>query len=477
MSSLIYNGTGVIPAPLVTLSRALSTDVNSNKFASTYNISLNGTIVATSGNGGMSYVVGQIKLIKDIFSQQGGILELISPDNASVFLKFVCNVTSIDVQESTWYDLAKYTVALTSNAEIGEDVYDANVIQATEDWDITEEINGTYSILHSLSAVGATTSGTIATYNAKNWCAANKVTLNNGSLTYLGSAYNIASGTISNPLMATSGYWNYGAVEKIGASDGSWQLQETLIWTSGASRSREEYTVAVNVENESANDGGTIQVQGTIFGFSDYNKNGPAKLENAKYDFENTIKNNLYTRASFYAPSGMNVSPVGTASSRTYDPINGTLAYSTTYPAMYGSIIPNAFNETIEVSDVGQNDVIAEISIPGRILGPIVQNIGTKTLANRTVSYSAQFPGSGTAGTQPISLSNIKDRYLLKPPQSLVNPLFSALAPVGAYYYVTQNTDSWNPKTFVYSKSMSWIIVSTGADYVGNIGSGVNNAQ
>ncbi len=160
---------------------------------------------------------------------------------------------------------------------------------------------------------------------------------------------------------------------------------------------------------------------------------------------------NIYTRLLVYVPSGFTLNPVPNNRQVSYERSGGVLRYSYSYNANNGTLIPDAIEESINVSDTAQNDVFAQIQVPGRVAGPVVQGMGTVTLPTRTITINIVL----TPEDSVLSVASLAALYGSKPN---VNDIILALKPDGITY-VTNNTEDWNPIRRQYSRVVSWTIV------------------
>lgn len=135
-----------------------------------------------------------------------------------------------------------------------------------------------------------------------------------------------------------------------------------------------------------------------------------SKYENAASGWLYDIKPYLYRRACLvmnskdrtvpYIPATVNPQPppnnpmystlgllniVPVSTSEGHDPRKGTITYSYEFNNKF-TIISGVISENITMSDTGPTDVIGEAFVLGRALGPILQNLGTKTSSTKEVS-------------------------------------------------------------------------------------------
>ena len=480
-----FAGQELKPAPLVTIEKTYVKDEGGHKINTNYNFSLKGTIVNIAGGGlidspGVSSITmdgilaGQ-KLIRDTFSSEGGRLEIESPNGGGPnTLDAFCIVNSVSFGEGTWVNRCEYTVSLTTNSILSENDINTNLQSIGENWSITENEDTTYSVSHSLNAVGAliyNVSGLVPTQiDAKNWCRDRSYTLSSGVMTVHGGsgvssfAFN---NLINNSAFTGNNFWNMSHTEGVGQINRSWQLTEAFLYNPSGSV-REEFSATVNYDDNNLRRL-NITANGSIYGYSTTARDWPTKLNNAKTYYLANIEPNTYLRASSYKPSGFSVNPMPKTKQVSYEEIPGVVRYSLTYTAYSGSLIANAAEENVSVVDTAPTDIFAQIPIPGRAQGPVVQNMFTKTLPERTVSITATLQADNTN----LSTSNIRSMWLAKPN---TDAIVNALIPLNGYYYIKQNTEEFNPIRRNYSRTVSWTIQPENFTIIGEPNSVSNQA-
>jgi hypothetical protein len=200
-----------------------------------------------------------------------------------------------------------------------------------------------------------------------------------------------------------------------------------------------------------------VAVNGDVTGFSDRASSLAVRLNNAKTKFTTNVEPNLYTRLLTYTPAGYTLRTDPSSKQITYDQTNGVVRYAYTYSAFLGGgLIDGSVEEDVSVNDIGKTDVFAQIPIPGRSRGPIVQPMRTYTLPERTVTINARMSHDGT----PLTIGSLTSAYLDKPD---TNSIINALKPSAGYYYIKQDAEDWNPIRKQYSRVISWILQPEGS--------------
>jgi len=85
-----------------------------------------------------------------------------------------------------------------------------------------------------------------------------------------------------------------------------------------------------------------------------------------------------------YSKHGLlNIIPISTSES--HNTRKGIISYSYDFNNKF-TIISGVISESINIEDSGPTDVIGEAFVLGRALGPVLQNLGTKTSAKKSVT-------------------------------------------------------------------------------------------
>lgn len=464
-----YGNLSLEPAPFVELRKSNIVDAQGNIISPDYVITLKGTIVAVGSQSGMDNVRSAQDSILDAFATNGHLLTISAPDGGT---DLTCCPTVEDVSfaEGTWYNRCDYTITLRAN-DLGDDGPTTDLRSFSESWQISEQSNGVYAISHSLNAVGlnyfvASGVQSDALGAARTYVSSRLVNISDSGGYSTSSPFNMPSGALSDNNGDVNNYWNYSLVENIGNTENSWQATESFIYYPSGTSYREEWTLSIQEEESAIQNKLIATVQGTIFGFAEQDNNGELKYTNALAGWA-TVENILYTRVLAAIDGGYTLDPTPTSKTVTHDEINGTVGYSINYRAIDGVLVANALEEELEVTDIAPNDVFAEIQVPGRTNGPVVQYMGTKTLPQRSVSYSGIF------SNDQVTATSVSNMYLSKP---VASGIFEALAPSSVDYYISSHQETWNPIRRSYNRSITWVIVPEGTGYNGELSnSGLNN--
>jgi hypothetical protein len=183
------------------------------------------------------------------------------------------------------------------------------------------------------------------------------------------------------------------------------------------------------------------------------------------YDRDKVLENPTYSQDNL-----LNIIPWSTSES--HDPRKGIITYGYEFNNKF-TIISGAISENISMDDTGPNDVVAEVFVLGRKLGPVLQSLSAKTTSKRSVSIDITvMPATGisqyfmsntncplyTGGNAYDTIEKIIEG--LKPFGVRNSSVFigagRTTAPVGQVYQ-TENQFSWNPTEGKYTRKATWI--------------------
>jgi hypothetical protein len=190
----------------------------------------------------------------------------------------------------------------------------------------------------------------------------------------------------------------------------------------------------------------------------------------ASYVPLNYNRNKVLENPTYSQDSLLNIIPWSTSES--HDPRKGIITYGYEFNNKF-TIISGAISENISMDDTGPNDVVAEVFVLGRRLGPVLQSLSAKTTSKRSVSIDITvMPATGisqyfmsnancplfTGGNAYDTIEKIIEG--LKPFGVRDGSVFigagRTTAPVGQVYQ-TENQFSWNPTEGKYTRKASWI--------------------
>lgn len=242
-------------------------------------------------------------------------------------------------------------------------------------------------------------------------------------------------------------------------ANGTITYSQTFAYTSGVNTNYQHtYTVELSTDNAPADSTKaglpcTVSMNGQIIGFAS-GTNPVTKMDNARTGW-NAIKSTLYTLANAeYSLLGSNTPTLGSGFVRkaiTTEQAAGRLGYNVTFnnnPPTSSGIVAV---EDVTVEDGNQNDLFAIQYIPGRMTGPIIQNIASTTEKRRTINVSLSLYPKGSA---PYYYS-YSDKSI---PAAVASGIVSGLVPAGirgSGYWFSGDTENWNYRAGFYTRNVS----------------------
>ncbi len=461
----------IIPAPFVEVRKSYNTSQDGTPVGSVFNITLQGTLLPTKGSPSstgvfyaasgspsdesletdawMQSLIRKKEALRQLFSWQGSGFRI---DGFDGYSYMTCNprIKSLNFAAGnpiSWANQLKYTVELEADtlylaagAGIIEDtglINSYKIESADETWNIEpiDENVQSFRLTHQINAKGKRhydRFGNVAAAwtNAREYVLT-KIGLNQDRI--------FCSGVLN--LTSHSGF-NYVRAQRQDDLGGTFGVTETWLALSmgpGAIPATEDFDV-----NQRSDETGltTVTIQGRIQGLQVSNNQTGALLSTKFYNASGkfaAIESQIFQRAQTYGGVVLNTSPINTSVGR--NPTTGLINYSAEYNNRPSTTISGARSEKIVVSYANQTDIFAELAILGRIAGPLVQTISTRTGSQKTVSIEAILPAKTNIFT---------------PTQPDGNSLASGYVPSATFVYKSQDQESSDQNTGRYSKVVSW---------------------
>lgn len=223
---------------------------------------------------------------------------------------------------------------------------------------------------------------------------------------------------------------------------------------------REEYQVSRDTSSENALT--TITVNGSVVGLA--SETGTAtqvRFSSASGAYFGSIESRIRDRALLIAPSGTCVSTRPIRSNLGYNFLNGIITYSQTFDNRHITDNPLISNEKITVSYKLPADVIANIQIPGKTDGPILQDQETVTAyeKNIKIQYTMQ-SGNSLCEALTSSQYSLLELAALAESNILINntPAINNRGEKPQAQGVFKIADSYNfdRDTMVFSRDTTW---------------------
>ena len=152
------------------------------------------------------------------------------------------------------------------------------------------------------------------------------------------------------------------------------------------------------------------------------------------------------------------------AQSLSYNIRESTIGYSFTYNNRPPNCFSGALQESINISRGNPAEVFASIQILGRAKGPILQDIGTVTASTTEVSIECViiptgnfctgniFGGIGIGGGPSTDSTFVMRNFY----SGILSDVEANIATEYETYFVTSNTETYDPITGRYSRTKGW---------------------
>lgn len=192
----------------------------------------------------------------------------------------------------------------------------------------------------------------------------------------------------------------------------------------------------------------TVVVNGTVQGYDSNLGDLTERYDNALVGMPSDAT--IFGRATSYGSSLVVGSPV--TKELTYQPQAGAVGYSYTYTSEATGCYPGVLSLNVSVTEQKAGDVVALLDVIGRLQGPVLQPIGSKTAKVRRIDVEI-------VQNKPTSLCQITGAYSNKP-EAFADEIINGLKPSAYAVYYTEPTDTYVITEGRYSASVSWLYES-----------------
>ena len=390
----------------------------------------------------------------------------ITPANSSPAISFKPRITkvSFDDGKDNWVSTCPYTISMTTDViQFGNTslaAVDRNRFMPEEIWSCQpDEIQRTYAIEHTISAIGRKQTDNSGNTLAQGWEVARQMILGgtyagSGTASMLGlnTAFVTCSG-VQDLNSTSSGAFNYWRSQAVDEAQGKFSVTEKWLVTNGAysptgqpsGNALEDFVL----DNKYSIDTGLVSVtaQGTITGLEERDNTthslSKTKYSNAQLRFSTMSVSSIASVAA--SEAGVTLNPTPLSTSVTYNKIAGIINYSYSY----NNRNSNASGWLIENYTVSQDfasEVVAQQGVIARSVGPVLQDIGSKTAKTITISAEIQ--------TQP---STYGSGYPSKPVTDPTGLAISVLGTTPSQFYMVSDKDSFNIRSGRFTRNTTFL--------------------
>jgi len=479
------------PRPLFTVNKELVKTPANSGLATKYSMTLNGTILPTGINlddakGGLTTVIGDAQALQTAFEKDFRLL-LLQCDSDTPIISGYPKVVSIDVNNASdnYIRQAEYTISLElptltgtrsdsmgivdsvgAGFDLGGDLGSLGLVSLTDESSIEfldervggvslsvfgEELPTVFTITRNISAQGDSLPTTSSENYIEPWQRAKQYVIEN--LASTGDFHSHFSGLMCvNGLNITNNFRTL----SVNKTDGSASATQTYVAFTGNYSATEDFEVSV--EQSSDTPYTSVSINGTIQGLVgiDYGNGGDkcpptgAKFNNAVSMFQGSVSGNMYSRAEkafdihghLGITGNLNIKPLSYTVG--YNPVAGTVTYSTAYNDRLAPYYASAITETISYTFNDRADLYASITVLGRVEGPLLQQLGT--YGPKTVDRSID------------ALVKPTDELAVDAAYAAVFNAYLPLMEAPDSSLVTSDTKTWEPREGHFTWSKSWEI-------------------
>lgn len=415
---LTYDDKAIIPAPFMTSQKeVLTSGGGAKKLSSVMSITLHGKIVAWRGSpksdasfwtasgyppdetivtdARLAAVLIKQNALRALFANEGRNLEISSPDGSFTSIYQPRNI-KIDFAEGNWVEVCDYTV--TMEVDDPNDNTD-KIRDASEEWAIeaSDERGVLFRLTHQLSATGK------RVYDETGALANSKEAWQNAEsyvLTKIGLGLKPARMEAPGVLDATGlQAFNYVRSNQLNELAGTYGVTETWVCFEpgdAAIPAHEDFTVTAKTNGGRT----TVTIDGTITGLEKRDDTTRAlvsnRYDNAVLKWDN-VRSTILARVELV--SGFTLNPTVINKSVGRNELSGTITYSYEYNDRPEPSIVGALTQIVRIHNANPADVYASVPVLGRELGPVLQNVGSKTSRKKTVTIDVNMPAATMSGT------------------------------------------------------------------------------
>lgn len=508
-----FNADSGYPVPQISISVDQDRDGAGRAIGQKTIVNLEGVIYAKSGNRGFDQLVSKESGLRNAFKTDGLTLEIgCSGTTVGSKVPYFSGIPKVnrytaDKTNNYWLNTIAYSIELQIDASgaAGSNIF--GVTSTQDEWNIEtidefSYVNNPaggavlrsalnipiglsyplYRISRTIGAVGkfiptgSGSSGISPIKNAKDWV-----------------FYQVTGGLSLSGVIRELQLYNFTRSIATSEVDGTYRITDN--WIGIPSGSFSGYTESYNVESSLDNSYlRTVNINGTIKGIIPFNTGAlyttatlsasgsgslyplgagsvrvtsPAtsKFESALSGYSG-VKGSMLTRAQcflekpttgiirqFFNRAEAPLNPLPLSVTEGFNPTDGSVTYSWVYNNRPINLVSGSISETFTINDTLPVQQVAEIFVLGRRLGPILQDLGTYSVANRDVTFEVNL-------LRPSGLSGIQfpaDAY--RAITGLIesfNPKYLSTGANEVKSFEKSNTENWYVSEGRFVKSKSW---------------------
>jgi hypothetical protein len=400
-----YNGSRLIPAPFVNITKSLQKTGDDRKLGTAYTIVLTGYLVSDMGSpdkdgdlhtststnpadetvdSNAKLAAGERKMeaLRKLFADEGKELKIQSQNDAQAL---TCNpkVVSIEFPSEIWFQYIRYTITLEADVVYGltslnDERFSQYIQEATENWDIQEgDIPLTFNVTHTLNVVGKRFYSSSGTVDYQPWEYARQYAqtiVGNDNQKFFDSLMG-RDGSGGSGLVSFSGYtpYNFRRNESVDEFGGAYQLTESWLYATGTAI--EDYSIRVTHTNEDTTRTLIANLEGSVRGNYEYNNmwNYPGAYTNALSYFNNIVRPSVTDRIWEVASGTYFINKTVS-----HDRIRGTINYNYDYDNRSSGV---GYTEEFSVNQsFDYTNYLTTVTIEGKIAGLLSDSETAKSI-------------------------------------------------------------------------------------------------
>jgi hypothetical protein len=272
--------------------------------------------------------------------------------------------------------------------------------------------------------------------------------------------------------------YNHRRNVSVDRAGGSYSITEEWVLASGTATNAVSEDTNVSISTSQDNGLTQVSINGTLKGFNGNKYPNPFTVDphsTSNYSvvtshWEDAVKPKVYQMAKTLAGGDyygvLHSKPLTTSVSK--NPAQGTIAFDYQFDTRPANCIPGSLAESITVTDNAPGQVIVETAVIGRVLGPVMQNMGTQAPTwVRSLTIDVTMSGIAPFDCKPDSIgvwlvdmkpSNRTTPYNTK---SALEAIIKGAAPHGKpgvtkAYTTPSPAETWDPKNGKYTYNITW---------------------
>lgn len=263
--------------------------------------------------------------------------------------------------------------------------------------------------------------------------------------------------------------YNHIRSQSVDITSGSFSITETWLMAADEGRQYDALEdVSMDMSYDFATDTHSLTINGNITGLEVRGQGGKNNYTANSYDSEAYFRGKYHNAVQAtkgytndYCKNALNdryvlkdkdgedaeISTQPISESFSHNEAAGTITFSKVFNTRKQNI-NGSITESIVINDTNATWQVAQVQVPGRAKGPVLQDMGTRNVASRTVSLNAQLQ-AGDVNETPGS--DGRPNYDVK-----IFPYRPTTVGLGTIEWKTADQETWEPWSGRYSRTVTW---------------------